>query len=126
MNDTIQAIKDIFATALALGWQPWPSILAILMVLVLRSGFEPDVLQINNEKERSRHGWIKLAIFFGVFIGSGIMHIGLAKPATAYDWCLAVGFSLGHTMVGHVIASSAAVRRLIKSSIGMNTAEQPK
>jgi hypothetical protein len=128
MNESIQALKDVWATLIALGWQPMPSVIAVILMLSLRAYFEPDVLHVNSEAERRRLGWIKLSIFAGVFIGSGFLHVGMARPANAFDWCLSVGFCLGHTGAGYLIANSAVMRRIIKGFMGKSAAlqEPPK
>lgn len=119
MESIIQAVKDLFGALIALGWQPWPSFIAILMMVSARAWFEPDVLQVNTEKDRAMMGRIKLAIFFGVFIGSGLLQVGFAKPATAFDWCASIGFCIGHTMVAYVVSSSSKFRAFIKDKLGI-------
>ena len=113
MNDFVQALKDIFATMEAFGWQPIPSLIAVLLMMALRSYFEPGVLDINSKEELARVGRIKLYVFAGVFVGSGIMQIGMSRPASAFDWCTSIGFSLGHTCVGYVVSSSTIVRDFV-------------
>jgi len=60
---------------------------------------------------------IKLAIFFATFFVNGLIHIGLAKPALAFDWCLSIGFSLGNVFVAYVVSSSAVVRNYLATSL---------
>ena len=117
MNDIIQAIKDVFSTLIALGWQPWPTAIATAMMLVLRSIYEPDIMLVNTKESMDELGRTKIKIFVAVFIVSFLIHIGIARPAIAWDWCTSIGFCVGHTMFAYVISSSNKVKGLIKSSL---------
>ena len=117
MDSIVQSIKDIFSTAIALGWQPWPTVIATIMMLVLRSVYEPAVLEVNTKEGVERLGKIKTKIFLAVFIVSLLIHIGIARPVYAWDWSTSIGFCVGHTMLAYVISSSNKVKELIKSTI---------
>lgn len=125
MQETIQAIKDIWQTMISLGYQPMPVLIAAISMLAARSYFEPDVLQVNSAEAVSRMGRIKLFIFTGVFVTNGLIQIGLAKPVFVFDWCLSVGFSLGNTMAAYVISSSATIRKFLKDGLFKGGASTP-
>lgn len=125
MQETIQAIKDVWATAVALGYQPMPLVVAVVAMLGARSYFEPDVLAVNTVEAAKRMGWIKLGIFVGVTAVNGLIQVGLAKPAFAFDWCLSVGFSVVNAIGGYIVSSSRPVRNFIKNGLFAGGAAVP-
>lgn len=117
MQETIQAIKDVWATLANLGWQPMPIVAAVIAMIALRSYFEPDVLQVTTIEAAKRMGRIKMMISAGVFFSAFMLQVGLQKPKIAFEWCLSIGFTIVDTFTGYVVSSSAVVRNFLKNSL---------
>jgi len=115
MESIIQAIKDVFGTMTALGWLPIPAAIVAVTMLGLRVAFEPSILDINTKEALAAMGTKKFQIFLGVILVAIIVQIGAARPKDAFDYCTALGFSFGNTMLAYVITSSQKVKGLLKS-----------
>ena len=115
METIIQAIKDVFGAMTALGWLPIPAAIVSVAMLGLRVAFEPSILDVNTKEALATMGARKFQIFLAVGLVAIIVQVGAARPKDAFDYCTAIGFSFGNTMLAYVVTSSQKVKGLLKN-----------
>lgn len=105
MNEKLEAFKNVWATLIAIGWNPYPTLIAIAVMILGRYRFEPDVLDVNTPEDKRKHGYIKGLITLATLIISCLAHIAVTRPKDGYDVIMSICMSFAHTMVAYFVYS---------------------
>ncbi len=118
-NEKIEAFKNVWNTLIAIGWNPYPTLIAIAVMIVGRLWLEPDVLEVNTPEAKKRMGLIKFWIVIATLVISCLAHIAVTRPKDAYDVIMSICMSFAHTAVAYFAYSIFAAVNPVGIVVGM-------
>src|SRR5512139_851344 len=102
MQEIFDSVKNVFTNMSAIGWEPWPVVMACAATIIVRIAMEDDVLDVNTVEAKRKQGRAKMAAFaFGYFI-SVLACFGFDKPKDSQEIIQAFMFSLLNSGLGYL------------------------
>ena len=102
MQEIFDSVKNVFTNMQAIGWEPWPLVMACAATIIVRLALEDDVINITTIEGKRKQNRAKMAAFlFGYFI-SVIACYGFDKIDGQQDTIQAFMFSLLNAGIGYL------------------------
>ena len=102
MQQTFDAIRNIFTNMQAIGWAPWPLVFACAGTIVARLAMEDDVLIVNSVEAKRKQGRAKMIAFGIGYVVSIAACYGFDHPKNTDETIQVFMFSILNSGLGYL------------------------
>ena len=102
IQEAFAALANILANMKAIGWAPWPAVICVIVMVIVRKYAEDDILDVTTLEAKTKLEKMKL---YSIGIGYGISLLGFYgfdMPTHTNEHIQALVFSALNTALGYM------------------------